>query len=165
VDPVGERSPCLGGVLGRPSRRMDVLERARALAACPLFEGLAPAVVIRLAERASAIELARGERRTSEDMVWVVAAGQFAVAVYAPSGDIATASLVRARGASAAAGQAVGMVRVIRRATPAVEIVALEPSVLVGLAAEDVRDVLDEDASALGALADRLAASLLDEAV
>src|SRR3569623_299808 len=38
---------------------MDLLERARTLAACPLFEGLAPAVIIRLAERARTCELER----------------------------------------------------------------------------------------------------------
>ena len=33
---------------------MDLLARAAALAACPLFEDLAPALLIRLAERAHA---------------------------------------------------------------------------------------------------------------
>src|SRR4029077_10202557 len=54
---------------------MDLLERAATLAACPLFEKLAPAVVIRLAERARASELLPGERRTTEDTVWIVARG------------------------------------------------------------------------------------------
>ena len=57
---------------------MDLLERARALAACPLFAALAPAVVIRLAERAQPSELAPGQRRTTDDTVWIVAAGSLA---------------------------------------------------------------------------------------
>ena len=60
---------------------MDLLDRARTLMACSLFESLAPAVLIRLAERARADELARGERRTTDDTVWVVATGSLAVAV------------------------------------------------------------------------------------
>jgi hypothetical protein len=143
---------------------MDLLERARALAACPLFENLAPAVVIRLAERARSSELAHGERRTTADTVWVVAAGSFAVGVLVESADVATASVVRKRGAPATPGNALGVIRVIRPATPIVEIVADQPSVLVGLAVDDVRDVLEEDPTALTALADRLAALLLDEA-
>ena len=139
---------------------MDLLERARTLASCPLFEGLAPAVVILLAERARASELSRGERRTTDDTVWVVAAGSFAVVVRENRTDI-TASIAQKRGAPATTGNAVGMIRVVRPATPVVEIVAQEPSALVGLRFDDVRDVLEEDPAALTALADRLARLLL----
>jgi hypothetical protein len=142
---------------------MDLLERARTLGACPLFENLAPAVLVRLAERARSCELERGERRTTEDTVWVVAAGVFAVAVRVESADVATASIVRKRGAPAIAGNALGAIRVVRPGTPIVEVVAEQPSVLVGLAIDDVRDVLEEDPAALTALADRLAALLLAE--
>ncbi|MBV8757803.1 MAG: hypothetical protein JO257_11020 [Deltaproteobacteria bacterium] len=140
---------------------MDLLERARALAACPLFGGLAPAVVVRLAERARADTLERGERRTTDDTVWVVAAGSLAVAVREHRGDVATASLVRKRGAGATTGTALGVIRIVRPATPPIEVVAETTSVLIGLAADDVRDVLDEDPAALTALADRLAALLM----
>jgi hypothetical protein len=143
---------------------MDLLERARTLSACPLFEDLAPAVLIRLAERARVTELVRGERRTTDETVWVVASGALAVAVREDRPDIATVSIVRARGAPAIAGNALGMIRAIRPATPAVEILAERPSVLVGLAVDDVRDVLEEDPAALTALADRLAALLLGAA-
>ncbi len=138
---------------------MDLLARARALAACPLFGSLAPAVVVRLAERARVVQLERGERRTTEDDVWVVARGTLAVAVREAGSP--TASLVRKRGAGATAGTALGMIRIVRHETPVIEAVAEEPSVLVGLAADDVRDVLEEDPTALAALADRLAAQLL----
>lgn len=138
---------------------MDLLARARALAACPLFDSLAPAVVVRLAERARVVELERGERRTTDDDVWVVASGSLAIAVREASSP--TASVVRKRGGGAAAGTALGVIRIVRRETPAIEAVAEEPSVLVGLAADDVRDVLEEDPGALAALADRLAAQLL----
>jgi hypothetical protein len=126
---------------------MDLLARAAALAACPLFEDLAPPVVIRLAERAHATALSRGERRTTEDTVWVVASGKLAV-----------------RGAPATAGNVLGMIRVVRIATPIVELIAEQDSELVGLAIDDVRDVLEEDPVAVAALANRLAALLLDEA-
>ena len=142
---------------------MDLLERARTLAACPLFESLAPAVLIRLAERASASELERGERRTTDDTVWVVARGSLAVVVREPSTTDITASIARKRGAPAIAGNALGMIRVVRPATPVVEVIAETASVVVGVGFDDVRDVLEEDANALTALADRLAGLLLSE--
>jgi hypothetical protein len=123
---------------------MDLLERARALQACPLFESLAAAVLIRLAERARVVELAIGESRRTDDTVWVVASG-----------------LVAAGATRAALGAALGIIRIVRPATPALELVAVEPSVVLGLGADDVRDVLEEDPLALTALADRLAVSLL----
>jgi hypothetical protein len=127
---------------------MDLLERARTLAACPLFESLAPAVLIRLAERARGVALDRGDRRSTDDTVWVVASGTVSIAA------------TRAR-----PGNAIGMIRVVRHETPAVELVAdAEPAALVALAVDDVRDVLEEDPAALTALAARLAASLLDTA-
>ena len=142
---------------------MDLLERARTLATCPLFESLAPAVLIRLAERARTSELVRGERRTTEESVWVVAAGSLAVVVHEAGVDM-TASVIRKRGAPALPGNALGMIRVVRAATPIVEVIADEPSILVGLGIDDVRDVLEEDPAALTALAERLAKLLLDEA-
>jgi hypothetical protein len=142
---------------------MDLLERARTLAACPLFESLAPAVIIRLAERARTTELERGDRRTTDDDVWVVASGSLAVAVreIVTGEALATASIVRKHGTSAVAGNALGLIRVVRGETPVVEVVAEVPSTLVGLAVDDVRDVLEEDPAALVAIADRLAALLL----
>jgi hypothetical protein len=125
---------------------MDLLERARVLSACALFEKLAPAVVIRLAERARATALAPGERRTTDDTVWIVARGR-----------------VEVGRAHAGSGHAVGLVRAVRPAAPAVELVAVEPSALVGLAMLDVRDVLEEDVAAGAALVDRLAALLASE--
>lgn len=139
---------------------MDLFDRARTLASCPLFEGLAPAVVIRLAERARASDLARGERRTTDDTVWVVATGAFAVMVREKRTDI-TASIAQKQGTPATAGNALGMIRVIRPQTPVVEIVAQEPSTLVGVGFDDVRDVFEEDPAALSALAERLAGLLL----
>jgi CRP-like cAMP-binding protein len=142
---------------------MDLLERARTLAACPLFESLAPAVVIRLAERAKPIQLERGERRTSDDTVWVIAEGSLAVMVRGPGDQLSdvTASIAKKRGATAIAGHAVGMIRVVRPATPPVELIAEQPSTLLGLGVDDVRDILEEDPAALTALADRLAGLLL----
>jgi len=142
---------------------MDLLERARCLMACPLFEGLAPAVLIRLAERARVARLERGERRTTNDAVWIVASGSLAVAAAGRGPTDATASVVRRRGTAAIAGNALGAIRIVRPETPAVEVVAEVPSALVGLAADDVRDILEADPAALAAIADRLAAQLLDD--
>jgi hypothetical protein len=142
---------------------MDLLERARTLATCPLFESLAPHVLIRLAERARMTELERGERRTTEETVWVVASGTLAVVVHKPNVDM-TASVTKKHGAPAQRGNALGMIRVVRPATPIVEVVAQEPATLVGLGVDDVRDVLEEDPAALTALAGRLADLLLSEA-
>jgi hypothetical protein len=130
---------------------MDLLERARALMACPLFESLAPAVLIRLAERAFAAELEAGARRTTTDTVWIVARGSLVIA-----GDAAATVATQ--------GHALGVIRVVRPETPAIEVVAEVPSAVVGLAVDDVRDIFEEDPAALVAIADRLAALLLAEA-
>lgn len=142
---------------------MDLLERARTLAACSLFENLAPPVLIRLAERARTSELVRGERRTTAATVWVVASGSLAVVVHEAGADM-TASVIRKRGAVATVGNAVGAIRVVRPATPVVEVIAEDACTLVGLGIDDVRDVLEEDPAALTALADRLAKLLLSDA-
>jgi hypothetical protein len=142
---------------------LDLLERARALSGCSLFESLAPAVLIRLAERARSAHLERGERRTTDDTVWLVASGSLAVFVREPGAPL-SATHANKRGLPAIAGNVLGMIRVVRDATPVVEIVAQEPSALVGLAIDDIRDVLEEDAAALTALSERLADLLLGDA-
>ena len=45
-------------------------------------------------------------------------------------------------------GNALGVIRVVRPATPAIEVVAEQPSVVIGLPVDDVRDVLEEDLGA-----------------
>jgi CRP-like cAMP-binding protein len=142
---------------------MDLLERARALAACPLFADLAPAVVIRLAERARPTELEAGERRTTDDNVWVVAAGSLAIVARGEAALDASVSSMKRKGSVATPGHAVGLIRVIAPATPVVDAIADRPSVVLSLAADDVRDVLEEDPSALAALANALARQLLGE--
>ena len=57
-----------------------------------------------------------------------------------------------------------GLVRVVAPQTPAVEAIAEQPSTVVGLALDDLRDVLEEDPLALAALADALAQVLLQDA-
>lgn len=158
---------------------MDLLERARALATCPLFEGLAPAVVIRLAERARPAELLPGERRTTDDAVWIVAAGALAIAARgsaAPaSGEAASSratgerealaasvTSMKRRGAVATAGHAIGLVRVIAPATPVVDAVADGPATVLSIGLDDMRDVIEEDPAALAAIAGALARALLE---
>jgi CRP-like cAMP-binding protein len=140
---------------------MDLLERARALAACPLFADLAPAVVIRLAERARPSELEAGERRTTDDNVWVVAAGALAIVAHGEAALDASVSSMKRKGTIASAGHVVGLVRVIAPATPVVDAVADRATVVLSLAIDDMRDVLEEDPLALAALADALARKLL----
>jgi CRP-like cAMP-binding protein len=149
--------------VAREEHVMDLLERARALAACALFAVLAPAVVIRLAERARAKELEAGERRTTDDTVWVVATGSLAVVARGEGATASsTASSIKRRGGTAGAGHVVGLIRVIAPSTSVVEAIAERPSTVLALAVDDMRDVLEEDPAALSALAGALANVLLD---
>ena len=141
---------------------MDLLERARALAACPLFADLAPAVVIRLAERARPAVLEPGERRTTDDTVWIVVEGSLVIASRAALNAVASLSTTRRHGGTAKPGMVLGLVRVIAPATPALDAVAEKPSTLIGVALDDIRDVLEEDPVALGALSGALARRLLE---
>ncbi|HEY4176918.1 MAG TPA: hypothetical protein VGM90_08815 [Kofleriaceae bacterium] len=141
---------------------MDLLERASALAACRLFADLAPAVVIRLAERARPRTLEPGERLTTDDDVWIVVDGQIVIASTAAVAMDATASTTRRHGGTATAGHALGLVRVIAPGTPALSALAVKRSNVVGLSLDDMRDVLEEDPAALAALADALARVLLE---
>ena len=141
---------------------MDLLERARALAACPLFADLAPAVVIRLAERARPSDLEAGERRTTDDNVWVVASGSLAIVARGEAALDASVSSMKRKGSIATPGHAVGLIRVIAPATPVVDAIADRATTVLSLGLDDVRDVLEEDPIALGALADALARLLLD---
>jgi CRP-like cAMP-binding protein len=143
---------------------MDLLERARALAACPLFADLAPAVVIRLAERARPTHLVAGERRTTADSVWVVVEGSLVIAASGSVASDATASVFRRTGGTARPGNVLGLVRVVAPKTPQVEAIAERASSLIGLSLDDMRDVLEEDPIALAALAGALSRLLLDGA-
>ena len=141
---------------------MDLLERARALAACPLFADLAPAVLIRLAERARPSDLEAGERRTTDDNVWVVASGSLAIVARGEAALDASVSSMKRKGSVATPGHVVGLIRVIAPNTPIVDAIADRPSVVLSLGIDDMRDVLEEDAIALAAVADALARKLLD---
>ena len=143
---------------------MDLLERARALAACPLFAALAPAVVIRLAERARPSELAPGERRTTDDTVGIVAEGSLAIVARGSAEMDATASSMKRKGGVATAGNAVGLVRVIAPGTPVVDAVAIRPTTVLSIDHDDMRDMLEEDPAALAALAEALARALVGAA-
>lgn len=136
---------------------MDLLERARVLAACPLFADLAPAVVIRLAERARVRDLAAGERCTTDDTVWIVAEGALAVVARGAAAVDASVSTMRRRGGTARPGHIVGLVRLVAPQTPVVEAIADRPARVLGLGLDDMRDVLEEDPAALTALAGALA--------
>jgi len=156
---------------------MDLLERARALAACPLFAALAPAVVIRLAERAQPSELLPGERRATDDAVWIVADGSLVIVARgsaAPaSGEAASSGMagerearasvssMRRKGAVATAGHAIGLVRVIAPGTPVVDAVAERPTTVLSIALDDMRDVLEEDPAALARMTAALARLLM----
>ena len=140
---------------------MDLLARAAALAACPLFAELAPAVVIRLAERARPTELDAGERRTTDNSVWVVASGALAIVARGEAALDASVSSMKRQGTVASAGHVIGLIRVVAPATPVVDAVAERASIVLSLAHDDIRDVLEEDPVALAALVDALARTLL----
>ncbi len=142
---------------------MDLFERACALAACPLFADLAPAVVIRLAERARPSELDPGERKTTDDTVWIVVEGSLVIASRAAMSAIASISTTRKHGGTATPGHVLGLVRVIAPQTAALDAVAERRSVVLGLSVDDMRDVLEEDPVALGALSAALARRLLED--
>jgi CRP-like cAMP-binding protein len=142
---------------------LDLLKRASALASCALFDGLAPAAVLRLAERAAVRVLAPGDRVTTDAMVWVVASGALAVAAHGVVAEIATISTRRRAGTSAGPGGALGAIRVVAPATKPVVAVAAEASVLVALELDDLRDVLEEDPVALAALAEAVSRALLQD--
>jgi CRP-like cAMP-binding protein len=141
---------------------MDLLERARALAACPLFADLAPAVVIRLAERARPSTLEPGERKTTDDTVWIVVSGSLVIASRAAMSAVASISTTRKHGGTATTGHVLGLVRVIAPQTPALDAVAEKASVVIGISVDDMRDVLEEDPVALTALSGALARRLLE---
>jgi CRP-like cAMP-binding protein len=143
---------------------MDLLERARALAACPLFADLAPAVVIRLAERARSTALEAGERRTTDENVWVVVDGSLVISSRAAVAVDASTSTRKKHGGTATAGHVLGLVRVVAPQTPALEAIAERASTVVGVSLDDMRDVLEEDPIALTALSDALARLLLEGA-
>jgi len=143
---------------------MDLLERARALAACPLFADLAPAVVIRMAERARSEALEPGERRSTDDSVWVVVEGSLVISSRAAVAADASTSTHRKHGGTARAGHVLGLVRVVASQTPALEAIAERASTVIGVSFDDMRDVLEEDPVALAALSDALARLLLEVA-
>ncbi len=141
---------------------MDLLERARALAGCPLFAELAPAVVIRLAERARPSSLEAGERRTTDEHVWIVVDGGLAIVARGEAAFDASISSMKRHGSVATAGHIVGLVRVVAPATPVVDAIADRATTVLAIALDDMRDVLEEDPVALAALADALARQILD---
>ncbi len=141
---------------------MDLLERARALAGCPLFADLAPAVVVRLAERARRVPMEPGERKTTDDTVWIVVSGSLVIASRAAMSAVASISTTRKHGGTATAGHVLGLVRVVAPQTPALDAVAEKPSVVIGLSVDDMRDVLEEDPVALAAVSGALARRLLE---
>jgi CRP-like cAMP-binding protein len=123
---------------------VDLLERARTLAASPLLASLAPPVLVRLAARARAVDLDEGETCATGDAVWVVAHGRLTLG-----------------GAIATAGAVLGLIGVVASRAPATA-TALAPSRLLRLPADEVRDLLEEDPQAMAALADALATLLLE---
>ncbi|HWU88260.1 MAG TPA: cyclic nucleotide-binding domain-containing protein [Kofleriaceae bacterium] len=142
---------------------MDLLERARALAACPLLADLAPAAVIRLAERARPSTLEPGERRTTDDAVWVVAEGSLAIVAQGSAALDASVSTMKRRGSIAGAGHVVGLVRVVAPGTPVVNAVADRAATVLSIGVDDMRDVLEEDPAALAAIAAALARALVED--
>jgi CRP-like cAMP-binding protein len=126
---------------------MDLLERARALAATAVLGDVAAPTLIALAERAAVLELEAGTtvttRRPDGVVVIVVARGVLEV------GD-----------ARAGAGELLGAASALDAEAPAVSARAAEASVVLELGQDDFIDVLAEHPVAARALARDLAVAL-----
>lgn len=127
---------------------MDLLERARALAATAVLGDVAAPTLIALAERAAVLELDAGAtvttRRPDGVVVMVVASGTLDVGA----------------GVHAGAGELLGAAGALDAAAPAVTATATEAAVVLELGQDDFVDVLAEHPVAARALARSLAATL-----
>jgi CRP-like cAMP-binding protein len=126
---------------------MDLLERARALAATAVLGDVAAPTLIALAERAAVLELDTDAtvttRRPDGVVVVLVASGALEVG-----------------GERATAGKLLGAAGALDAAAPAVTASAVEPSVVLELGQDDFLDVLAEHPVAARALARELAQTL-----
>ncbi len=120
-------------------------------------------MAIRLAERTRVVELEPGERRTTDDMVWVVARGSLAILAKEADATVSVSSFNR-RATVALPGHVIGLIRIVAPATPPVSAVAAQATTLLALGADDMRDVLEEDPAALAAITSALARILLEGA-
>lgn len=128
---------------------MDVLERARALAATDVLGEVAAPTLIALAERARVRELDAGAelgtRRADGAVVVVVVRGALEGGGAAPR---------------YVAGALLGAAGALDGAAPAETVRAVEPTAVLELGQDDFVDVLAEHPAAARALARRLAAEL-----
>lgn len=126
---------------------MDLLERARALAATVVLGDVAAPTLIALAERAAVVELDPGvavtTRRPDGVVVVVVARGALDV-----------------EGVRAGPGELLGAAGALDAAAPAVTATAAEAAVVLELGQDDFVDVLAEHPVAARALARSLAQTL-----
>jgi len=126
---------------------MDLLERARALAATAVLGDVAAPTLIALAERAAVLELDAGAtvttRRPDGVVVVVVARGALEV-----------------DGERAGPGELLGAAGALDAAAPAVTAKAVEAATVLELGQDDFVDVLAEHPAAARALARALASAL-----
>jgi CRP-like cAMP-binding protein len=127
---------------------VDLLERARALAATVVLGDVAAPTLIALAERAAVLELDAGAtvttRRPDGVVVMVVARGV----------------LDAGGGVRAGAGELLGAAGALDAAAPTVTVTAAEPATVLEVGQDDFVDVLAEHPVAARALARALAATL-----
>ncbi|HUQ02015.1 MAG TPA: hypothetical protein VM261_05930 [Kofleriaceae bacterium] len=128
---------------------MDLLERARALAATTVLGDVAAPTLIALAERAVVLELEAGAsvttRRPDGVVVVVVARGALEVG---------------GAGVRASAGELIGAAAALDAAAPGVTAKAAEAAVVLEVGQDDFVDVLAEHPVAARALARELAQTL-----
>ncbi len=126
---------------------MDLLERARALAATDVLGEVAAPTLIALAERAAVVELEGGgavtTRRPDGVVVIVVVHGA-----------------LEAGGRRAGAGELLGAAGALHADAPAVTATAIEPAVVLEVTQDDFVDVLAEHPAAARALARAMARAL-----
>jgi CRP-like cAMP-binding protein len=123
---------------------MDVFARATALARCAVLDGVPPAALLAIAERAAAVRLAEGEalplRTDAGDAVLVIASGR-----------------VSAGGAELGPGSLVGEVAALDEEATLPTVTALEPTEALRVFRDDFLDLLAEHGAAARALARVLA--------
>jgi CRP-like cAMP-binding protein len=123
---------------------MDVFARATALARCTVLDGVPPAALLAIAERAAAVRLGEGEalplRTDAGDAVLVIASGR-----------------VSAGGGELGPGALVGEVAALDDDAPVPAATALESTEVLRIFRDDFLDLLAEHGAAARALARVLA--------
>ena len=101
-------------------------------------------------------EVRAAYRALAKERGWVVVDGSLVISSRAAVAADASTSTHRKHGGTARAAHVLGLVRVVAPQTPPLEAIAVAATVLVGVALDDMRDVLEEDPLALAEAAEQV---------